>query len=357
VTISLVTGGAGYFGTELVKQLKANGAVVRVLDLNIPDAPIPGVEYLAGDIANLELCLEATRGVDTVYHNVAQVPLAKSGSQFSNVNVLGTENICEASRKSGVRCFVYTSSSAVYGIPKSLPVQNDDLPEPLEEYGYSKLHGEFIAKGLVGSGIEVKIIRPRTILGPGRLGIFSILFEWISKGLDIHILGQGNDPYQFIHSEDLAAGMIRASDLPGSFQLNLGALSYGTFRSDLQALCSYANTGSKVVSMNEDFFRSMMRLAIKLRILPFAPYQIQLYSRGMYFDSKENWTILDYSPKYSNISMLIDSYEWYKQNQNQVLETNKSHHQKPLKKLSIDFVTLLLMGKKILGLAFVKKRN
>lgn len=344
--ISLVTGGSGYFGSELARQLKARGCIVRVLDLNVPETPIPDVEYFQGDITDLDICLKATRGVETVYHNVAQIPLAREESQFANVNVLGTKNICDASRINGVKCFVYTSSSAVYGVPRSLPVQNYDLPEPLEEYGRSKLLGEVIVKGLIGSGTKVKIIRPRTILGPGRLGIFSVLFDWVSKGLDIHILGQGNDPYQFIHSEDLATGIIQASLLPGDLELNLGALSFGTFKSDLEALCSHANTGSRVISINETLFRSILKIAIQVRLLPFAPYQIELYSKGMYFDSQENWTKLGCSPKYSNISMLIESYEWYKQNQGQSSGEDKSQHQKPLKKRSLELVTLVLKGKK-----------
>jgi nucleoside-diphosphate-sugar epimerase len=339
---ALVTGGSGYFGTTLVRRLTSENYKVRVLDLNYPDNPEPNVEYIVGDICDLEVCLTATAGVRVVFHNVAQVPLANDSKKFNEVNIGGTKNICEASKRNGVMNFVYTSSSAVYGIPSKLPVLIDDPKIPVEDYGRAKLEGELICKDLIKYGIQVKIVRPRTILGLGRLGIFGILFGWVSEGINVYTLGMGDGPYQFIHAEDLAEGITRASRLNGDFEFNLGALEYGTFKEDLQNLCNFSNTGSRVIGLSEWLVRPLLKLLSFLRILPFASYQLKLYSKPMYFNSEKDWQRLDYIPKYSNSEMLIESYRDYLQDSHSSIALRVSHHQKTPKSFSLTVFGFLL---------------
>jgi nucleoside-diphosphate-sugar epimerase len=340
--IALVTGGSGYFGTTLVKRLILENYAVRVLDLNYPNNPEPSVEYIAGDVCNLDACIKATAGVKVVFHNVAQVPLANDSKKFNEVNIDGTRNICEASKRNGVKNFVYTSSSAVYGIPYKLPVMKEDPKIPVEDYGRAKLEGELICKNLTNYGIQVKIIRPRTILGLGRLGIFGILFGWVSRGINIYTLGKGDGPYQFIHSEDLAEGVLRASKLNGDFEFNLGALEYGTFKEDLQKLCDFANTGSRVIGLSDWFVRPLLKMLSYVKFLPFASYQLKLYSKPMYFQSEEDWKQLGYTPKYSNSEMLIESYSHYLQSINPNVNVGVSHHQKTPKGISLSAIGLVL---------------
>ena len=95
----------------------------------------------------------------------------------------------------------------------------------------------------------MSIIRPRTILGHGRLGIFSILFDWISKGVNIPVLNNGENIYQFVHAEDLASACILASYVNKNISYyNIGAEDFGTMRETLENLCEYANTGSRIYS-------------------------------------------------------------------------------------------------------------
>jgi nucleoside-diphosphate-sugar epimerase len=341
--LCLVTGGAGYFGSQLVNQLVEEQKYVRVLDLNLPSTPVPGVEYIQGDISDFEICLRATDKVEIVFHNIAQVPLAKNKRQFYKVNIVGTQNICEASKINSVKKFVYTSSSAVYGIPLKLPVEIGDPMIPVEAYGQAKLEGEKIVKELSNFGVEVKIVRPRTILGLGRLGIFGILFRWVQLGLNIFILGRGDEPYQFVHAKDLAKGIIQSSHLSGYGEYNLGALHFGTFREDLQGLCDYAGSGAKVVSLNERLIRLTLRIANTLKLLPLASYQIQLYSKAMYFDSYKSWRELGYFPTYSNLDMMKESYDSFNSRLIDLNTENLSHHQKTLRSFSLNIVTCILL--------------
>ena len=340
--LTLVTGGAGYFGSILVRKLAADNVKVRVLDLNYPENPEPFVEYIQGDIRDFSVCMEATVDVDYIFHNIAQVPLANNSKEFNEVNIDGTRNICEAGIQNKIKHFIYTSSSAVYGIPTNLPVISGDPKVPVEDYGRAKLEGELICQELSKFGIQVKIIRPRTILGLGRLGIFGILFGWVKKGINLYTLGQGDGPYQFIHAEDLAAGVISASKLNGNLEFNLGALEYGTLKEDLQGLCDYAKTGSRVLGLNEGLLRPIIRFISLLGLLPFASYQLQLYSKPMYFDSKGDWMQLGYVPKFSNLKMLIESYEYFLRDSVISNTTALSHHQRTPKGYSLLLVGYIL---------------
>jgi nucleoside-diphosphate-sugar epimerase len=338
----LVTGGSGYFGSILVKHLSELGKRIRVLDLYEPAIPVKGVEYITGDICNIDICLKATEDISSVYHNVALVPLAKNSRRIYKINVLGTKNICEASKINSVKNFIFTSSSAVYGIPTELPITLDSRKFPMESYGKTKLIGESLVKDLNYHGLNVKIIRPRTILGHGRLGIFGLLFSWIHKGINIFTLGEGSYQYQFIHADDLATGIIKASQILGYREFNLGALEFKSLKEDLQGLCDYSKSGSQVISLNNSFIRPLLRLASILRILPFASYQLNLYSKEIYFDCAESWKELNYHPKYSNQEMLIESYTSYLDYYNHSKKNNISYHQKIPGGLIINILTYVL---------------
>src|SRR5262249_34310809 len=142
MTHSLITGGSGYFGCLLRDRLLAQGHSVRVFDLVDVDERPSSVEFIQGDIRNMEVVRAACQDVEVVYHNVAQVPLAKDHDLFWSVNRDGTDNLLKAARDARVRKVVHTSSSAVFGIPAKNPVDDSVAPHPLEDYGTAKLEAE-----------------------------------------------------------------------------------------------------------------------------------------------------------------------------------------------------------------------
>ena len=280
---ALVTGGSGYFGSLLVRKLLQHQQTVRVFDLNDADDRPGEVDFVQGDVRDSAAVRRALDGVDTVYHNVAQVPLAKDRDLFESVNVGGTEILLHSSVSAGVKKIVHTSSSAVFGVPKTNPVTEETLPTPGEAYGRAKLAAEELCKRYAADGLDVTIIRPRTILGHGRLGIFQILFEWIREGTNVPVLGSGDNVYQFVHADDLAEACILAGRRPGPAIYNCGA-ELGTMRAALEALCRHAATGSRVKSVPMAPAVMAMKVTSALGLSPLGPYHALMYGRSLYFD-------------------------------------------------------------------------
>jgi nucleoside-diphosphate-sugar epimerase len=306
---ALVTGGSNYFGCLLVAELRKRGSAVTVFDLvDVPDrAPDVGV----------------------VHHNVAQVPLAKDRALLRSVNVDRTRNLLEAARKHGLPKTVLVSSSAVFGLPSKNPV---DASVVLARASLSatKLEGERLAAGFVEQGLDVTVIRPRTIVGHGRLGIFQMLVEWVRRGR--YVLGCGDNRYQFVHAEDLADACIRAGERPGPVTYNIGAERFGTMRQALEALVRHAGTGSWVRSLPMGPTVRSMELTSALGLSPRRPYHALMFGREMFFDLTAAQNDLGWRAAWSNDEMLVEWYDDYVANRTEILaRRGASHHRSPLK--------------------------
>lgn len=324
----LVTGGSGYFGTILVERLVGRGDDVRVLDVN---PPAHDVEHVAADVRDADAVRAACTDVDVVLHNVAQVPLAKDRDLFWSVNVMGTANVLLGARDAGVGKVVSTSSSAIFGIPDRNPVTEDTPPRPLEAYGRAKAEAEALCRQAAAAGLDVTVIRPRTILGHGRLGIIAVLFELVEAGAPVFTMGRGDNRYQLVHADDLADAVLRAADRPGATTYNIGATDFGTMRETLQALVHHARTGAKVRTLPVAPARVAMQALSRIGQAPFAPYHWLLYSESLWFDTTKARTELGWKPAHSNASMLIESYEWWRAHRDEAATDGRSHHQSPVR--------------------------
>jgi nucleoside-diphosphate-sugar epimerase len=226
----------------------------------------------------------------------------------------------------GVDKVVHTSSSAVFGIPDVNPVLPSTVPAPVEAYGHAKLAAEWACLDAAREGLDVTIVRPRTILGHGRLGIFGILFDWVRDGADIFVLGDGNNRYQFVHADDLAAACLASATSSGPQIFNVGADRFGTMRESLEALCSHAGTGSRVRRLPAAPAAVGMRLAAGLGVAPFAPYHWLLYSKSLWFDTDHVTDALGWTASYSNVDCLTDSYDWFVEHRDAADASRGSHH-------------------------------
>ena len=331
MTSYLVTGGSGYFGALVVAQLHGAGHEVRVLDLNDADDRPADVEFVRGDVRGRAVVRDAVDGIDVVLNNVAQVPLAKDHELLRTVNVDGTVNLLRASAAAGVVKVVHTSSSAVFGVPKANPVLPTTVPSPMEAYGHAKLAAEWACLDAARDGLDVSIVRPRTILGHGRLGIFGILFEWIADGKDPIVLGDGTNRYQFVHSDDLAEVCVLAAEREGPGVFNVGTDRFGTMRETLEALCPHAGTDATVRALPAGPASLAMRLTAGLGGTPFAPYHWMMYAKSMCFDHEHLHDELGWAPTWSTDEMFAQSYDWFLANRASTDEAGASHHRRNAK--------------------------
>jgi len=322
---SVVTGGNGYFGQLLVERLVARGDDVVVFDIDTTGAARPGVEVVQGDIRDAAAVRAAVDGAERVFHNVAQVPLAKDPELLRTVNVDGTQRLLDACVDAGVAKVVHTSSSAVFGVPAVNPVLPTTVPRPAEAYGHAKLAAEWACLRATGDGLDVSIVRPRTILGHGRLGIFGILFDWIADGADPIVLGDGANRYQFVHADDLAEVCVLAGERDHPAVFNAGSERFGTMAEALAHLCAHAGTGAEVRRLPAGPTALAMRLSAGARMTPFAPYHWLMYSRSMWFDIDHVRDQLGWQPRWSNDEMFVQSYDWFLANRAATTDGSSLH--------------------------------
>jgi len=328
----LVTGGSGFVGSTIARLLRERGEAVRVLDLWRSDELAEGVEFVHGDVTDAAAVAAAMEGVDYVHHTAALVPLAKAGTRYRDVNVGGTRIVLAAAEAAGVRFLAHMSSSAVFGSPDTMPITNDTPRRPVEIYGQSKKDAEDIVLAAMARGAKAAVIRPRTIIGLGRLGIFQILFEWIRDGANPFIIGRGDQLFQFVHADDLCAASIQACLLerPGAY--NVGTDRFGTLRDDLTALCAHAGTGARVRSLPVGPSIALLTMLDRLGLSPLSPWHYKTYHKPFWFDSEPAFEALEYRPRHSNVETMVEAYDWFVRDYREsAVRGDASSHKSPVK--------------------------
>jgi nucleoside-diphosphate-sugar epimerase len=327
----LVTGGSGFLGGLIVRRLAERGEQVVSVDVWEDDARPASVDFAHCDVRDRSRLTELMRGCDIVHHNAAMVPLTKSGKEFWSVNVDGARTVAEVAATAKVRAFIHVSSSAIFGVPHRVPITAETPASPAEIYGQSKSAGEqAVVATCHAADVPLIVIRPRTILGAGRLGIFQILFEWIRESRNVYVIGSGDVPFQFIHSHDLMDAYLLALDQgkPGTY--NVGTDQFGTLRQALENLIRYAGSGSKVKSLPEQLTIRTLQVLDLLGLSPLAPFHYLTYHKAFVFDI-EPLRRLGWVPRYSNDRMFRESYDWFLEHGHERTANATSEHRKAVK--------------------------
>ncbi len=310
----LITGGAGFLGQSLARYLLRKGYGVVSVDIAPFDYPDiqSRVEHFQGDIRDKELLRRAARGVDVIVHAAAGLPLWKPEA-IKSVNIEGTKAVLEVATELKIKRVVYISSTAVYGIPDHHPLYEHDKLEGVGPYGESKIEAEKICESYRNK-LCVPILRPKSFIGEGRLGVFDILFDWIRRGKNIPIIGRGNNLYQLLHVEDLNEAILLASTRPAKVAnetFNIGAEKYGTMRQDYQALLDYAGFGKKVIGTPSGPIIFCLKFFEMLGISPLYKWVYETADKDSFVSIGKAKKVLGWKPKRSNVDALIDSYKWY----------------------------------------------
>lgn len=317
----LVTGASGLVGRELSRQLAELGLRARGMDLSAGarDAGPAGaaVTIESGDLLDPEACHRLCEGIETIVHTAAlqhHSGMPRWGRRrFFAANAIMTRNLVEAAVACGVRHLVFISSDMVYGMPRGRAMTELDEPRPIGPYGESKLASEQTCLDARGRGLAVTILRPRLIIGPGRLGVLQRLFDRVRRGISVPIFGRGDHRYQMVAVSDVASACVLAVQRRCEGIFNLGSTDPPTVRSLMTDLCHRAGSISRVVSLPKLPARLALWMLHGVRMSPLSPEQFRIADVDYVLDTSAARRELGWTPRYDDAEMLWRAYATYVQ--------------------------------------------
>lgn len=311
----LVTGGAGFLGINLIRFLLAKGQRVTSLDI-VPfrhGDVAQEIRVVVGDVRGRGVVEEAMKDVEIVVHAAAALPLYPARDIFTT-NVEGTGTVLDVAYQRDIERVIHISTTAVYGIPDHHPVIEADPLIGVGPYGISKAQAEEVCAEYRSKGMCIPILRPKSFIGPERLGVFALLYEWAAEGRNFPILGKGDRPYQYLHVEDLCEAIWLCASQPRATvndTFNLGAREFGSPRSDFQTVLDHAGFGKKVISIPEAPAVFALRVLQRLGLSPIYPWIYESIGKESVVSIEKAERVLGFHPKYSNRAALIRNFEWY----------------------------------------------
>ena len=313
----LITGGAGFLGINLARFLLARGHEVASLDIAPFDYPERDrVEVHTGDIRDGDAVARAVEGANVVVHTAAALPLYKK-KDILTTDIDGTRNVLEAAFQARAERFIHISSTAVYGIPDHHPLLEDDPLVGVGAYGEAKIAAEELCLEYRRKGLCAPIIRPKSFVGPERLGVFAILYEWAGEGRSFPILGSGRNRYQLLDVEDLCEATYLAATAPpeaANDTFNIGAREFATLGEDYQAVLDEAGFGKRIRPLPAAPLIVVLRVLEKLGVSPLYKWVYETVAKDSYVSIEKAERLLGYNPRYSNQAALVRNYRWYLDN-------------------------------------------
>lgn len=316
----LITGGAGFLGINLCRYL-LNKGIKDIVSLDIATFDYPEknkITVVNGDIRDIKKIEEAMKGVDIVIHCAAALPLYKKEEIFST-DIDGTKNILESAYKNKVKRVVHISSTAVYGIPDHHPLVEDDKLQGVGPYGKSKIKAEELCLEYRKKGMCISIIRPKSFIGPERLGVFALFYDWAKDGHNFPMIGSGNNRYQFLDVEDLCDAiylcMTKDEKLVNDV-FNIGAKEFTTMKEDYQIVLDKACFGKKIIGFPAKPVILLLRFLELFKLSPLYKWVYETACEDSFVSIEKAEKILGFKPKYSNKDALLRNYNWYLDNLN-----------------------------------------
>ncbi len=320
-------------GINLVRFLLRQG--IRVVSFDRADFDYPEkteVAAVIGDIRDRQALDRAMVGCDAVVHAAAALPLY-SKKDILSIDIDGTRSVIDAARKAGVLRFVHVSSTAVYGVPDHHPIVEADPLVGVGPYGHAKIEAERVVEAY-RNDMTVTVLRPKSFIGPERLGVFALLYDWAATGHHFPIPGKGANLYQYLDVEDLCEAIwlsLTAPATEANDTFNIGAKEFGTFAGDFQAVLDYAGFGKKVKRLPAMPAIWALRLLDRLRLSPLYPWVYETAVKDSYVSIDKAIHELGFNPRFSNADALRRNYDWYVNHRESFAGTSGVSHRVPWK--------------------------
>ncbi len=330
----LVTGGAGFLGSLLLEQLLNQGyhcVSVDIAQHNVTHTNLITLQIDISDKIQLETIFQQYE-IEAIFHCAALLAHGRiKKSQLWTSNVTATQYLAELAEQYKVPRLIFTSTNCLWGENLHRSVTESDTPAPVELYGQSKLAAEKILLSYQNK-FKIIIFRCPTIIDAGRLGLLSILFEFINEGRKIYLVGGGKNHYQFIYAQDLISALIKSLNYDKSDIFNIGSDNVQSLHDVFNYVIRQADTGARTTSLPKAPAIAAMKLAYHLRISPLGPYHYKMIAEDFVFDTTKVKLSLKWQPTLTNEEMLWKSYEHYMKNQANIkADATLSAHKQPAK--------------------------
>lgn len=316
-----ITGGAGFLGINLTRYLLERGHTVVSYDFSpeydYPEKDDPRVTVVKEDIRHPKALLKAMKGADIVVHTAAALPLYSKRDIYTT-DIIGTRNVLEAGKRNKVKRVIQISSTAVYGIPDHHPLYENDILIGVGPYGEAKIAAESECYKYRDKGMIVPVIRPKSFIGPERLGVFALFYDWAKDGKNFPMIGSGNNHYQLMDVYDLCQAIYLCATIDDdrivNDTFNIGAEKFTTMKEDYQAVLDYAGFGKKIYGFPAKPMIWTLRFLEFLHLSPLYKWVYETACEDSFVSIEKAKRQLGWQPIYSNKDALLRNYKWYLEN-------------------------------------------
>ena len=337
-----ITGISGFLSINLVRYLLERGyediSGIDLVDFTYPERD--KITFLQGDIRDPEAVKKSMQGADIVIHTAAALPLYTPEEIYST-DVEGTHILLQQALEYGVKRFIHISSTAVYGVPDHHPLYETDPVIGVGPYGEAKIKAEELCHQYRQKGLCVPILRPKSFVGPERLGVFAIFYDWASEGRNFPMIGSGNNRYQLMDVEDLCQAIHSSMTLDEKTvndTFNIGAAEYTTMKQDYQAVLDAAGFKKRIVPFPAKPVILVLKVLEALKLSPLYPWIYETASKDSFVSIDKAQQVLNFQPKYSNQDAMLRNYDWYLKNKDNFSEGEGVTHRVPWKQQALKLV-------------------
>jgi nucleoside-diphosphate-sugar epimerase len=244
----------------------------------------------------------ALADVTGVVHCGAARPLY-SRREIWTTEVDGTRIVLESALRCGIARVIHVSSTAVYGVPDHHPIYERDALHGVGPYGEAKIEAERHCEAFRAKGLCVPVLRPKSFVGPERLGVFELLYEWAYEGRNFPILGPGTNRYQLLDVDDLCQAVHLCATQDEQIvndTFNVGAKKFATLKEDFQAVLDYAGHGKRIVCLPAAPAVAVLTVLAAVRLSPLYKWIYETVAEDSFVSIERIESRLAFSPRYSN---------------------------------------------------------